>query len=124
MFLIRGIGVGVALDPGSRSGGPTATRTAPDGGVGWQVVVVVVDVHLPAELQLAVVVHAGNLVGLALGTAKRREQQAGENGDDRNHDQQLDQSKALSLTSCEVSFSELLFSLLCGFARRENLLES
>ena len=55
-----------------------------------EVAVVVIHVHLPAELQLAVVVHAGNLEGLALGTAKRREQQAGENGDDRNHYQQLD----------------------------------
>lgn len=55
-----------------------------------EVAVVVIYVHLPAELQLAVVVHAGNLEGLALGTAKRREQQAGENGDDRNHYQQLD----------------------------------
>ena len=70
--LIRGIGVGVSLDPGSRSGGPTTTRTASNGGVGRQVVVVVVDIHLPAELKLPVVVHARNLVCLALGVAKRR----------------------------------------------------
>ena len=106
---VSGIRVGIALDPRRRSGGPTATRTAPNGGVGWQVVVVVVDVHLPAELQLAVVVHAGNLVGLALGTAKRREQQAGENGDDRNHDQQLDQGKALSQQAAKRLFRNYFF---------------
>ena len=106
---VSGIRVGIALDPRRRSGGPTATRTAPNGGVRRQVIVVVVDVHLPAELKLAVVVHAGNLVSLALGTAKGREQQAGKNGDDRNNDQQLDQSKALSRQAAKFLFRNCFF---------------
>ena len=51
-----------------------AARGATEGGVMREVAVVVIYVHMPANLKLSVVIKAGNLVGLCLCFAERREQ--------------------------------------------------
>lgn len=59
-------------------------------------VVVIVGVHLHVDAELFEVVEAGDAVGLALGARQRRQQQRGQNGNDRNHDQQLDEREPRS----------------------------
>jgi len=77
---------------------PSVGGVAPDavfvvGVVGRHAAVVVVDVHLPAKLQLLDVAEAGGGQPARLGPAQRGQQQRRENGDDGNHDQQLDEGE-------------------------------
>ena len=64
-------------------------------GVGRQLVLVVADVQLPCREQLPLIVQAIDAGGIALGLGQGRQQQAGEDRDDGDHDQQLDQREAL-----------------------------
>ena len=86
-----GVGPGVALDPGSRRGHPTAAVAARQRLVGRQSVVVIIRVHEPAKLQLPVVAQARDLLAFGLGVAKRRQKQRGQNRDDSDNDEQFDE---------------------------------
>ena len=65
-------------------------------GIGRQLVLVVGDVQLPCREQLPLIVQAIDAGGIALGLGQGRQQQAGEDRDDGDHDQQLDQREALA----------------------------
>ena len=65
--------------------------------VRWDTVVIVSRVHDPAQGHLTLIVHAKNALSLRLGLAEGGEKHAGQNGDDRDHDQQLDQGKGANL---------------------------
>ena len=48
-----------------------------------------------AQARLPLVIHAGNSLRLGLARAQRRQEQSGQDRDDRNHHQQLDQCKSV-----------------------------
>jgi len=52
---------------------------------------VIVGIHLPAELQLLQVAVALNRLGRALGLVQGGQQQRGQDGNDRDDDQQLNE---------------------------------
>ena len=58
-----------------------------------QFVPMVIRTHPPGKYQLAMVVHAGDGLGLHLGLAQCGEEHAGQNGNDGDHHQQLNQGK-------------------------------
>ena len=60
---------------------------------GDELVVEIILVKLVGDEQLAQVAHAVGAFGLLFGGAQRREQHRGQNGDDRDHHQQLDQGE-------------------------------
>ena len=81
---------------------PSVGGIAPDavfvvGVVGRHAAVVVVDVHLPAKLQLLDVVEAGGGADARRGPAQRGQQQRRKDGDNGDHHQQFDQSKRLRI---------------------------
>ncbi len=92
---VRGgrVGPRVSRDPGLGGGDPTLAPPAGGRRVGRQVVVEIVDVQQPADLQLAVVAEAGDLGRLRLRARQRGKQHRGEDGDDRDDHQQLDQGE-------------------------------
>lgn len=51
----------------------------------------IVDVKLPGDQELPMIIHAHDTMGLGLGLTERWQQHAGENCDDRDHDKQLDE---------------------------------
>ena len=55
--------------------------------------VCVADVKVRRQHQLLLVVRAINPVGLFFGLGQRGQKHTGEDGDDRNHDQQFDQGE-------------------------------
>src|SRR5439155_25010715 len=57
---------------------------------------VVVSVHERRQADLLEVVQTLGLFGLGLGVGERRQEEPGEDGNDRNHDQQLNQRKGAS----------------------------
>ncbi|CBY14136.1 unnamed protein product [Oikopleura dioica] len=87
----RGVGPGIARDPGLGGGHPTFASPAGGGRVRREVVVVVIDVEQPADLELAIVVEAGDLVGLGLRPAERGQKHRRENRDDGDDHQQLEE---------------------------------
>ena len=62
-------------------------------------VVIIVVVHVPGRHQLFGVVEAIDALGFALGLGERGQKQGGQDGDDGNHDQQLDQRKSTALAA-------------------------
>src|SRR5439155_4619803 len=56
-----------------------------------ETIVVVVIVHQPGERELAMVVHAGDALGLLFGLAQRRKEEAGQDGNDGDYHQQLNE---------------------------------
>jgi hypothetical protein len=48
-------------------------------------------VHVAGQAQLLVVVQTTDPIGAPFGSAQRRQEHRGQDGDDGNHDQQLDQ---------------------------------
>ena len=62
--------------------------------VGRDVVFLVTCVEVKALDHLVGVVHAGDTVGLGLGLCQCRQQQAGKDGNDGYHHQQLDEGKS------------------------------
>lgn len=50
---------------------------------------IIVDVHEPAEAELAVVIEAGDLLSFSLGLAKGGQQEPGKDRYDGNHDEQF-----------------------------------
>ena len=63
--------------------------------IGRVVVLVVIDIHGERQRMLVEVAVAAGGLALLLRTAKRGQEQRGEDGDDRDHDQQLDQREAI-----------------------------
>src|SRR5436190_15703618 len=106
-----GVGPGVALDPGSRRRYPTSTVAARQGLVGRQTVVVIILVHEPAQLQLAVVAQASNLLAFGLGVAERRQKQRGQNRDDSNNDEQFDERESTTVRLGAVNQSRNLIAI-------------
>ena len=74
-------------------------------GVGRQLVLVVADVQLPCREQLPLIVQAIDAGGVALGLGQGRQQQAGEDRDDGDHDQQFDQREALGQALGQAAIS-------------------
>jgi len=89
--VVKVVGGAVVADPGVGGVAPDAVFVV--GVVGRHAAVVVVDVHLPAKLQLLDVAEASGGQTARLGPAQRGQQQRRENGDDGNHDQQLNEGE-------------------------------
>ena len=53
----------------------------------------IIGVQLPAELELAQMIQAGNGLPFSFGRAKHREEQAGQDGDDGDDHEEFDESK-------------------------------
>jgi hypothetical protein len=60
-----------------------------------------IGVQDPSEPELVGVVQAGNTFGLGFSLAQSGQEHAGEDGNDRNDDQQFDQCEALSMVAAE-----------------------
>jgi hypothetical protein len=80
------IGVGVAFDPGSCSRVPSFTARARAAFVGRKIIIVILVIHLPAELKLAVVVETFRLMRFCFGLAEGWQEEAGEDRDDGDDD--------------------------------------
>lgn len=63
-----------------------------------------IDIHLNAEPDLAKVALAGNGVGGGFGAGQGREEKTGEDGDNRNDDEEFDEGKCLSGARVKVRF--------------------
>ena len=61
-----------------------------DGLIGRKCVLIIA-IHVPAELELAIIIEAGDLLPLGFGLTQGRQQHGGENGDDGNDHQQFDE---------------------------------
>jgi hypothetical protein len=64
---------------------------------------VIVGVHGPAQNELPLVIDALNAKGLRLGFRERWQEQGGEDGDDRNHHQELDERKCRGRTKPRIA---------------------
>ena len=56
----------------------------------------IVDVHQPRKVQLAVIAQALRLQGLRFGLAERGQEHPSQDGDDRDDDQQLDEGEGFA----------------------------
>ena len=83
----------VAHHPGPRHRGlhGAGCRT---GDIRWKVIVVIMDIQKPSYLQLFEIVGAGNDLCFPSGFGECRQQQRGQDGDDRDDHQKLNQSEA------------------------------
>ena len=68
--------------------------------IGHQPVIVVLDIHVPAELQLLQVIEADNGLRSGLGASQGGQEQPGQDRDDGDDDQELDQGKCIPLLKC------------------------
>lgn len=93
------IPAGVAAQQALKRGGgsPLAIDPTPVGAIGPsvqdQAILVVMRIHLPSQLQLPDVGHAGSRLGVAFTRAERWEKNCGEDRHDRDHHQQFDQGE-------------------------------
>ena len=72
-----------------------------------QQLTVIIGIHGPGQNELPLVVQALNAEGLRLSLRERWQEQGGEDGDDRNHHQELDERKCRGPTkSCTLSEAE------------------
>ena len=109
---IRGTKIQVAAHPArvaSRSVQPRAGKK--------ETIVIVVSVHQPRERELAMVVQARDALGFLFGLAQRRQEQAGQDGNDRDDHQQLNESEGGSGLAERAGSIDLR---LCHFSAPED----
>jgi hypothetical protein len=68
----------------------------PHGGVGSEVIVVFVRIHLPAQGHLAQIIHALDALCALLGPAENRQQNRRQNGDNGDNREQFNEREGAS----------------------------
>ncbi len=87
---------GIARDPGIGCIRETVASRGDNRRVWRHELVVVVGVECPAKLQLLEVAPAESSLTFQFGASQDRQEEAGQNRDDRNHDQQFNQCKSVA----------------------------
>ncbi len=70
--------------------------------------VVVIQIHVKGNAPLPEIAEAGGAVGMLAGSGQRRQEHAGENGDDGNHHEEFDQGKTKFLMFLHKVFTVCL----------------
>ena len=75
----------------------------------WEVILVGIAEHVQGQHDLLVVVPVDGVVGFVLGPGQGREEQAGQDGDDGDHHQQLDEGETKDDLSAQCLANSCFF---------------